>query len=73
MLSPITLERYRRMTPGERLTETFRLIREATPWLLRGTPEQVDRKFALLERENNLRNQRMLSAIARTRKIDEID
>jgi hypothetical protein len=61
------------MTPGERLTETFRLIREATPWLLRGTPEQVDRKFALLERENNLRNQRMLSAIARTRKIDEIN
>ncbi len=68
MLSPRTLERYRRMTPGERLAETFRLIREATPWLLRGTPEQVDRKFALLERENNLRNQRMLSAIARARK-----
>ena len=61
------------MTPGERLDETFRLIRESTPWLMCGSPEQVARKFELLQRENDLRNQRMLTAIARTREQHEDD
>jgi hypothetical protein len=33
MLSPETLERYRRMTPGERLALTFKLTEESEPYL----------------------------------------
>jgi hypothetical protein len=43
------------------------MIREATPYLLQGTPEQVDRRFELLRRQNDERNRRMLEGIARTR------
>jgi hypothetical protein len=67
MLSPETLEAYRRMTPGERLRLTLTMIREELPYLLRGTPEQVDRRFELLRRQNDERNLRMLTGIARTR------
>jgi len=67
MLSRETLESYRRMTPSERLRITLDMIRENTPYLLRGTPEEVDRRFELLRRENDERNRRMLTAIARTR------
>ena len=67
MLSAETLEAYRRMTPGERLALTLRMTEESTPWLLFGTPEQVNRKFELLQRENDERNHRMLEAIARTK------
>ncbi len=68
MLSPETLERYRRMTPGERLALTLELTEESEPYLLFGTPEQVNRKFELLQRENDERNRRMLTAIARTQR-----
>ena len=67
MLHPETLEAYRRMTPSERLKITLEMTRENTPFLLRGTPEQVARRFELLRRENNERNKNMLTAIARTR------
>ncbi len=67
MLSRETLERYRRMTPSERLALTFEMIRENTPWLLYGPTEVVDRRFELLRRENDQRNRNMLTAIARTR------
>ncbi len=67
MLGRETLERYRHMTPSERLGLTLEMIREATPYLLRGTPEQVDRRFELLRRQNDERNRRMLAGIARTR------
>jgi hypothetical protein len=50
VLSPETLEYYRRMTPSERLRVTLELIREETPYLLRGTAEQVERQFKLLRR-----------------------
>lgn len=63
MLSKETLEAYRRMTPGERLAITFEMIRENTPYLLAGAPDVVDRRFALLKRENDLRNTRMLAAL----------
>ena len=66
MLSAEQIERYRAMTPGERLEITFALMRESTPWLLVGTPEQVDRKFELIRRENDWRNRNMLEAFART-------
>jgi hypothetical protein len=71
MLSRETLEGYRRMTPGERLALTFQLTDEATPYLFAGTPEQVRRKFELLRRQNDERNQRILAGIARTRRTDE--
>ena len=67
MLSRETLESYRRMTPSERLRLTLEMIRAETPYLLRGTPEQVDRRFELLRRQNDERKFLMLSAIARTR------
>jgi hypothetical protein len=64
MLSPETLERYRRMTPGERLALTFEMIRENTPYLLVGKSDVVDRRFELLRRENEERNSRILAALA---------
>lgn len=67
MLSRETLERYRRMTTAERLKLAMKMTDEATPYLLRGTPEQVERRFELLRRQNNERNRRMLEGIARTR------
>lgn len=71
MLSPETLERYRRMTASERLALALRLTDEATPYLFAGTPEQVKRRFELLRRQNEERNQRILAGIARTRRHDE--
>jgi len=67
MLSPETLESYRRMTPGQRLRLTFDLTGEATKALLAGSPETIDRRLMLLSKQNDHRNQAMLSGIARTR------
>jgi hypothetical protein len=71
MLSRETLDAYRRMTNAERLKLTLEMNREATAFLLKGTPEQVDRKFELIRRENDERNRNMLTAIARTRGQNE--
>jgi hypothetical protein len=68
MLSPETLEGYRRMSPGERLALSLKLTKDADPYLLYGTREQVDRKFELIKRENDERNRRMLEAFARTKR-----
>jgi hypothetical protein len=68
MLSLETLERYRRMTPGERLAIALRLTAESEPYLLYGTPEQVARKFELMRRQNDEGNRRMLEAIDRTKR-----
>jgi hypothetical protein len=68
MLSKETLDEYRRMTPGQRLSITLQMIKENTPYLFKGPPEVVDRRFELLHRENEARNKNMLTAIARTRK-----
>ena len=67
MLSHESLETYRRMSTSERLRLVVAMIREETPYLLRGTPEQVDRRFELLHRQNDERNRRMLEGIARRR------
>ena len=67
MLSPEQLEEYRRMTLGERMRLVLDMCRDSTRFLLMGTPEHIKRKFQLIERENDLRNQNMLRAIARTR------
>ena len=71
MLSKESLECYRRMTVSERLHLVEEMIHAETPYLLRGTPEQVDRRFELLRRQNDERNFLMLSAIARTRERHE--
>jgi hypothetical protein len=55
------------MTPSERLRLTLDMIDESLPYLFRGTPEEVDRRFELLRRQNDERNRRMLEAIARTK------
>jgi hypothetical protein len=67
MLSQETLEEYRRMTPGQRLELAFEMIRENVPYLLQGRPDVVGRRFELLERENNLRNEGILQGFARLR------
>jgi hypothetical protein len=66
MLSPETLEHYRRMTTAERFELTLQLIEENFPALFEGPEDVVDRRFELLRRENDLRNRNMLTAIART-------
>jgi hypothetical protein len=71
MMSREMRESYRRMTNAERLTLTLELMREGTQFLLKGTPEQIDRKFELIRRENDERNRNMLTAIARTRCANE--
>jgi len=65
MLSQETLAAYRRMTPGQRLEFTFSMIRENTPYLLRGRPDVVKRRFELLQRENDLRNEGILRGMSR--------
>lgn len=64
MLSDETIEKYRRMTPGQRLSMTLQMTLASTPYMSQGSPELVARRFALLQRENDLRNQNMLRAIA---------
>lgn len=66
MLSPETLESYRKMTNAERFALSMQMTRDALPFLLGGSPEQVTRKFAYLRRENDARNKNMLETIGRT-------
>lgn len=70
MLSPESLEQYRRMTLSERLALVLRMIREETPHLLAGPPEVVARRFELLRRENDLRNAGILAGLARAKAHD---
>lgn len=66
MLSQETLDEYRRMTPGEKLQLVLEMIRENTPYLFKGTPEVVDRRFELLRRQNDERNRALLEGLSRT-------
>jgi hypothetical protein len=67
MMSRETAEHYRRLSPSERLQLVLKMIEDAIPFLLQGTPEQVDRRFELLQRQNDERNRNMLTGIARTK------
>jgi hypothetical protein len=67
MLGPETLNAYRRMTPGQRLQLALEMTRANTPYLLRGSPEEVKRRFDLLRLQNDDRNRRMLQGIARSK------
>ena len=66
MLSPETLESYRRMTPGERLRLTIELSRSAWKALSEGSPEIVARRFLRLEQENDARNQRICEGLRKS-------
>lgn len=63
MFSRETIEMYRRMTPSQRLALTVKATRAAMPYLLRGTPETVERRFTRLRQENDERNRRMLERL----------
>lgn len=67
MLSKERLELYRRMTPSQRLALTLQVMRETWPAMFQGPPDVVDRRFELLRRQNDLRNQGMLEALARAK------
>ena len=69
MLSDETLQQYREMTNGERLKLALQMTDDSLPYLLAGLPDVVDRRFELLNKQNDERNRRMLEAIARTRRI----
>jgi hypothetical protein len=56
------------MTIGERLDLTFEMMRDNTPYLLQGSAGVVSRRFELIERENDLRNERILAALSRLQK-----
>jgi len=71
MLSRETLEDYRRMTPGQRLSLALRMTTENTPSLFAGPPEVVARRFELLRRQNDERNLRMCEAMARAERRHE--
>lgn len=71
MLSRETLEAYRRMTNAERFKLTMDMIRQEIPYLLRGSPEVVARRFELLRRQNDDRNRRMLEHLAKLKRADE--
>jgi hypothetical protein len=57
------MEKYRRMTVSERLALTLKLSEEKFPLLLRGTPEQVERRFELLQRDKDERNRLILEGL----------
>lgn len=67
MLSREVLESYRRMSLAERLKLTMDAIELHMPGLIEGPPEVVARRFILLDRENNARNEGMLKAFSRVR------
>jgi hypothetical protein len=66
MLSRETLETHRRMTVGERLQLTLKMTSDALPYMFLGTPEEVERRFELLRRQNDERNRNILEALARS-------
>lgn len=65
MLSDKQLAVYRRMTPGERLALTFEMLDFSFPQLLCGPKEVVDRRFELLNLQNDERNENLLKGLAR--------
>ncbi len=67
MLSLETPQRYRKMTPAERLRLTFDLMKGLDRNLCRGTPDQVNREFELLRHENDARSQNMLRTLGATK------
>jgi hypothetical protein len=59
------------MPPSQRLELALETTREYTLRLLAGPPDVVARRFELIRQENDARNLNMLTAIARTKSIDD--
>jgi len=68
MLSKEALERYRKMTPGERLKVAINLMESPLGDAGIGDDRLVKKRYELLKRENDLRNINMLTALAKTLK-----
>jgi len=66
MLSPEQLETYRLLSPSERIALSLKMTSDQWPAMIRGTPNQIDRRFELLNRENDLRNQNILEKLAKS-------
>ncbi len=64
MLSPADIERYRRMTIGERLRETFELCAFADAALEALPPEERDRRLAILRRQHAESNDELARRLA---------
>ncbi len=73
MLSPETLESYRRMTPSERLRLTIELSRSAWKALCEGSDAIVGRRFLRLEQENDYRNRQISDGLRRSERSFELD
>ncbi|MEM1304570.1 MAG: hypothetical protein AAGG46_06720 [Planctomycetota bacterium] len=56
------------MTPGQRLTLSLAMLESNWPWLMRGSKEEVDRRFELINRTNDERNEALLAGMAHLRK-----
>jgi hypothetical protein len=56
------------MSVEDRLRETIAMTEEGLRALFEGTPHVVSKRFELLHRENELRNENMLTAIAKTKR-----
>jgi hypothetical protein len=67
MLSQGTLNLYRRMSLGEKLALVLQLIREVTPNLFKGTPEEVRDRFEQMRRENDEASRAVLEGLGRAR------
>lgn len=72
MLSPETLESYRRMTPAERLRLTIDLSRSAWSSLNEGSPDIVNRRYLRLEQENEQRNLMISEGLRQSEKRIEL-
>ena len=53
------------MTVDERLALTLKITEEKRPQLLEGTPEQIMRRFELLNRDKDERNRRIVEGLIR--------
>lgn len=64
MLTSRDLERYRRMTPAERLRETFELCAVAERALAALPPAERARRLALIEADHRASNTELLRGLA---------
>jgi hypothetical protein len=64
VLSARDLERYRRMTPAERLRETFELCAVADRALEALAPAERERRLAIVEEQHRASNAELLRRLA---------
>lgn len=67
------LDRYRKMTPSERLALSLKMTREHTAWLMTQPKEYVDQFFDDLRREKRLSNENILRKLQRSRGIEVVE